>query len=364
MKAERFQTMTIDEQKLFEQIIYTVNNYKEDYTEEDIRVIEGLNTIFNEKWITIKGNHILLKDGESIADAFKRVTGVSLGKSNTYKKQDTHKPSKEYTETLKKVEESNRKKITPEMVIESAIKNLGLDAKKVRDTIELAHNYNERVKEYGLETHTLYSKDGAYTESRKELHKEILDDIFKNSDKAKPKDGEKPKVVFLGGRGGSGKSKFDGMVYDKENYIVLDADAIKEMIPEYQGYNAFEVHEESSAILNQALKMARKEGLNVVLDATMKTLSSTERKIKDFVDSDYDIEMYYMHLPREKAAERAIGRFMGDRGRYVPLHVLLDDMKHNEENFDKLKKYASKWAFYNNDVPSKNDKPILIDKNY
>ena len=73
--------------------------------------------------------------------------------------------------------------------------------------------------------------------------------------------------------------------------------------------------------------------------------------------------MYYMHLPREKAAERAIGRFMGDNGRYVPLDILLD-MKHNEENFDVLKKYATKWAFYNNDVARKEDKPILVDKNY
>ena len=135
------------------------------------------------------------------------------------------------------------------------------------------------------------------------------------------------------------------------------------MLPEYKGYNAFEVHEESSDILNKALKIARKRGLNVVLDGTMKTLSSTEKKIKAFNNSGYNIEMYYMHLPREKAAERAIGRFMGERGRFVPLNVLLN-MKNNEENFDKLKKYASKWAFYNNDVPSKENKPILIDKNF
>jgi hypothetical protein len=95
----------------------------------------------------------------------------------------------------------------------------------------------------------------------------------------------------------------------------------------------------------------------------MKTLSSTENKIKDFARNGYDVEMYYMHLPREKAAERAIGRFMGNNGRYVPLNVLLD-MKHNEENFDKLKKYASKWAFYNNDVERKEDPPILVDKNF
>ena len=168
---------------------------------------------------------------------------------------------------------------------------------------------------------------------------------------------------MLGGRGGSGKSKFNGLVYDKSKYIVLDADAIKELLPEYKGYNAFEVHEESSDILKRALQKAQKAGLNVVLDGTMKSFNSTEKHLKSFDDAGYNIEMYYMHLPREKAAERALGRFMGDNGRYVPLEVLLS-MKDNEDNFDKLKKYASKWAFYNNDVPRKEDKPILIDKNY
>ena len=157
-------------------------------------------------------------------------------------------------------------------------------------------------------------------------------------------------------------------VYDSNKFIVLDVDKIKDELPEYKGYNAYEVHEESSDIMKRALEMAKEEKLNVVLDATMKTLSSTEEKIKAFEQAGYNIEMYYMHLPREKAAERAIKRFAGDYnkfdGRYVPLNEILEKMKHNEENFDALKHYASKWAFYNNDVPSKNDKPILIDKNY
>lgn len=336
-----------------------------EFTEDDYKVYNALERVFNEdKWITIKGNHILIKDGESIADAFKRTTGVSFSKANKYQKPDTHKTSKDYNETLKRVEESNKQDITPESIIQSAVKNLGLDAKQVQERIKLAEDYNNYIIKKNLETNKKYSDtNGAYTYKRQEKHDEILNKIFEHADKAKPKNGEKPTVVFLGGRGGSGKSKFDGLVYNKENYIVLDADAIKEMLPEYQGFNAYQVHEESSDILNTALARARKQGLNVVLDATMKTLSSTENKIKSFSENGYNIEMYYMHLPREKAAERAIGRFMGDRGRYVPLKVLLG-MKDNEANFDKLKKYASKWAFYNNDVPSKDDKPILIDKNY
>lgn len=315
-----------------------------------------------EKWITIKGNHILLKDGESIADAFKRTTGVSLSKGNKYEPKDSHSASESYTKILDRVREDNKKEISREEIITNAIKNLGLNENEVKLKIELAEKYNKGIKDRGLETQKLHSNSkGTYKREREEKHQKILDGIFKDSERAKPKNGEKPSVIFLGGRGGSGKSKFNGLVYDEKNYIVLDADEIKKQIKEYRGYNAFEVHEESSDILNRAIKIARRKGLNIVLDATMKTLSTTEEKIKSFADDDYNIEMYYMHLPREKAAERAIGRFMGNNGRYVPLEVLLS-MKDNEENFDKLKKYASKWAFYNNDVASKDDEPILVDK--
>lgn len=340
--------MITNDQELYEEIVNIVNNYDEVLTDEDLTVLDGIYKIFNDA--EFERLHPRDKDGK-----FARTSG---GDNAEYT------PSPEYTATLERVKESNNKNITPEDILKSAVKNLGLDEKEVREKINFAEDYVSNVIEKGLETNKRFlDKDGVYTPERQKEHDRILSEIFANEENAKPKDGERPTVIFLGGRGGSGKSKFNGLVYDESKYIVLDADKIKEMLPEYEGYNAYEVHEESSEILNIALARARKQGLNVVYDATMKTLSSTEGKIKAFADSDYNIEMYYMHLPREKAAERAIGRFMGERGRYVPLKVLLG-MKDNEANFDQLKHYASKWAFYNNDVPNKNDKPILIDKNY
>lgn len=356
------------------ELLLGITEILEDHTvfnSEDWKVYNALDRVFNEeKWITIKGRHILIKDGETLAEAFKRHTGISLQKSNKPNKTtDLKGGNSKYKEAIAKVERDNKKEITPQQIIDSAIKNMQSNGKKitaqeVQNKIDEAEKHNLDVIRKNWETYKYHSDGkGHYKKERQELHKKILNDLFFHANSAKPKNGEKPTFMVLGGRGGSGKSKFDGLVYDRSKYIVLDADAIKEKLPEYKGYNAFEVHEESSDILNKALKIARKKGLNVVLDGTMKSLGSTEKKIKTFNDAGYNIEMYYMHLPREKAAERAIERFMGNSGRYVPLNILLN-MKNNEANFDKLKKYASKWAFYNNDVPSKDNKPILIDKNY
>lgn len=354
---------TADEHLFFD-ILGVLHNYDKPLTAQDREVVIGLTRILNDKWVTIKGNHILIKDGESIADAFKRHTGQSFGKGNKKEPNKENKTSESLRAILDRVNKDNTKNISAKDLIQNAAKMLGKDVAEISGKIKEADEYNEGIKDKKQETYLKYSDaNGIYTPKRAALHKEIIREIFKNAENAKPQDGEKPNFLVLGGRGGSGKSKFDGLVYDRNKYIVLDADAIKEMLPEYKGYNAFEVHEESSDILKRALNKAKKLGLNVVLDGTMKTLKSTESKITDFKDNGYNIEMYYMHLPREKAAERAIGRFMGNNGRYVPLDVLLD-MKENENNFNALKKHASKWAFYNNDVAKKSDEPILVDKNY
>jgi predicted ABC-type ATPase len=334
------------------------NNGK--FSKQDVVMLKGVNEllkVFNDE--EFERLHPRDKDGK-----FSRTNG---GKGFV---KDTHKNSDSLNHILKSVSESNKNNISFNDVLSQSVESFNKNNDKkisidyVKQKIDFAEKYNEGIKNKHLETQTRYSNSkGVYNRERAEYHKEIIKELFKNYEDAKPKEGENPTFIVLGGRGGSGKSKFNGLVYDKSKYIVLDADEIKNFLPEYKGYNAYEVHEESSDILKQALGKARKLGLNVVLDGTMKSLGSTENKIKDFEQAGYNIEMYYMHLPREKATERAIGRFMGENGRYVPFEVLTS-MKENEANFDKLKKYASKWAFYNNDVPRKEDKPILIDKNY
>jgi predicted ABC-type ATPase len=163
---------------------------------------------------------------------------------------------------------------------------------------------------------------------------------------------------MLGGRGGSGKSWFEGNVYDPQKFIVLDADVIKGMLPEYEGWNAAQVHEESSDILESIIKTARDKGLNVVLDATMKTAKSAIAKMQAFKNKGYTIEAHYMHLPRQEAAKRAVSRFMGKTKRYVPINVVLSNTS-NEETFDLIKAEADNWSFRDNNVP-KGRGPIVI----
>lgn len=207
-----------------------------------------------------------------------------------------------------------------------------------------------------------FKKDGVWTAERKKLHDSIRDkilspEIVKN---AMPPEGTPPTFILLGGRGGSGKSSFVGQVYDPKTSIVLDADHIKSLLPEYEGWNAAQVHEESGEIFDSLVKECRELGVNVVLDKTMKTAKSALKDVADFKGAGYRTEAHYMHLPRQEAAKRAVGRFLngGPNGRYVPIKVVLENTT-NESAFDQVREQVDAWSFRDNNVP-KGSGPILI----
>ena len=288
------------------------------------------------------------------------------------------KVNKDFENVMQRVSKSNKADISTADVVESFIKdNPSINRDDIERAVKKAEKYkeekvfvNDKGEKQYLDTQNIFTfKDKSgnrlYTGERLKLHGEILKRLFENKDGAKPKSGQAPVFTILGGRGGSGKSKLKGLAYDDKTSIVLDADAIKEMLPEYKGFNAWEVHEESSDILKMALKKAKDMGLNVVLDGTLSGLGSAEKKITMFEDAGYNIDGYYMHLPREESAKRGIGRFMTGgtaKGRYVPTEVMLG-MKSNEENFEKLLPHFRRWAMWDNNVKRGQD-PILIQKSW
>lgn len=209
--------------------------------------------------------------------------------------------------------------------------------------------------------------DPAYMARRTILHAKIKSEILspERVKAATPVQGEKPTFVILGGRGGSGKSALTkpkekgglGLV-DKNKFIVLDADAIKEMLPEYEGWNAFQVHEESGELFDEITRLATDLGLNICHDATMKTPQKAIDLVEHFNSSGYQTEAHYMHLPRQEAAKRAVNRFLGKTGRYVPIDVILGNTK-NEGAFDAVKEKVGKWSFHDNNV-TEGQTPIMI----
>ena len=229
------------------------------------------------------------------------------------------------------------------------------------DTSERIKDVESRIAARAPTNHEHKQADGSWTPERQALHKSIIDEFFTQEkvDAARPTDGEAPTFTVLGGRGGSGKSWFEGHVYDPDRAVVLDPDKIKAKLPEFEGWNAAQVHEESSEIADEITRIAQENGLNLVHDATMKSPGKAKALVQGFKDRGYRVEAHYMHLPRQEAAKRAVGRFLNPKsGRYVPPSIVLGNTE-NEKSFEGVKGLVDAWSFRDNNVPE-NTPPILI----
>jgi predicted ABC-type ATPase len=198
--------------------------------------------------------------------------------------------------------------------------------------------------------------DGTWTPERQALHAKIVDDFFTVEDiaRATPAEGEKPKLMFLGGRGGSGKSWFtenpDSPIYgDAKKALYINPDDVQAKLPGYKGWNAALYHVEAGHLTEQIERVARENGLNVVYDATMRQAQTTAQRVQAYKSAGYSVEGHYMHAPPHVSTERAIKRFLGNdmgaTGRFVDPGYTYSSTT-NETTFDHMTPAFDRWTMF------------------
>jgi len=198
--------------------------------------------------------------------------------------------------------------------------------------------------------------NGHYSPDRLPTHLGISRKLWSEQDMANalPPSGQPPTVYLIGGRGGSGKGWFtERGTLSKVNAVVANNDDVKGAFSEWEGWNAGYLHEEASDVGEQMEAMARDRGLNLVIDMTMKSKGSMEKRIKAFKAAGYKVSMHYMYASPATAAERALGRFVSGnekngKGRYVNPKYSLEESTTNEDTFDSFRDQADYWEVYDN----------------
>ncbi len=181
---------------------------------------------------------------------------------------------------------------------------------------------SDRMENDLLSLHT--ASDGGLTIEREVLHRQILDDIYVD---VSPVKGQATFTV-MGGGSAAGKSTMikSGAVVLPENSVMIDSDAIKTKLPEYQAMTAAGdrsaagfAHEESSALAKRALGIANTNNYNVTLDGTGDgSQKSLEKKILDAKAAGMKVKGVYATVPTDVAVERSTAR-AAKTGREVPI---------------------------------------------
>ncbi len=184
----------------------------------------------------------------------------------------------------------------------------------------------------GVDTQQRYQDaDGNYSSERMALHASIIGKVLAGA--AKPPPGERPVVVWMGGGPASGKSTLfkSGVVTLPEGHAMVDPDAIKGQLPEYQeqvasgdataaGYN----HEESSDVSKQALSSAISGGFHTVLDSTGDSgYENLANKVNRSRAHGHAIHAEYVTVDTDEAVRRAMAR-AEKTGRMVVEEIIRD----------------------------------------
>jgi len=179
------------------------------------------------------------------------------------------------------------------------------------------------------ERHT--DANGEWSKERQVLHEKIKADFFEGKTPV-----EKPVNYLMGGGPASGKSSLvgSGQLEIPENTVMVDADKIKAMLPEYQealakgDFNGAPfTHSESSDVSRMVLQDAVEGKYNTMLDGTGDSdLNKLEEKIAIMRSGGASVEAHYATIDVKDALERNLAR-AESTGRYVPEAVIKQTYK-------------------------------------
>ncbi|MFW5888373.1 MAG: zeta toxin family protein [Patescibacteria group bacterium] len=129
-------------------------------------------------------------------------------------------------------------------------------------------------------------------------NKKLLFETFASSEIYKPR--EKPITLFMAGSPGAGKTEYSKALVEtakeEANPIVrIDADEIREIIPQYTGENSDLVQRAASTGVHKLYDHCLKNKLDAIVDGTFANFEIAERNIERSLNRDREVAIYYVY---------------------------------------------------------------------
>ena len=157
---------------------------------------------------------------------------------------------------------------------------------------------------------------------------------------------EIPRAVFIIGGSGSGKNTLADQIIqsnkntNKRNYVLIDADNVKENMPRYQELlragdpeAASKVHDESLKIKDKLIEESRTNRSSVVYTGTGTHSNFYINEMNKFKNAGYYVKVYLVDVSESACIYRAQLR-QNQTGRQVPLEYIKTSNKQAKLNFN------------------------------
>ena len=189
------------------------------------------------------------------------------------------------------------------------------------------------------------------------LHKSIKTKFVGDS-KPVPKSKKPIALITMGGPASGKTTMIDFMhstsTFSPDGFVRVDADAIKEELPEYKEMvdgswrmAAAAVHHESTTVMRGLKQEALDQRKNMVIDTTGADLDILLKDIADLKQKGYEVRVMMPHLDVETGLERAHTR-AEEKGRFVPDGVVKSIYTKVPKNVAKIAEASDQFDLLDN----------------
>jgi len=176
--------------------------------------------------------------------------------------------------------------------------------------------------------------------------KALLIDKFADSDKYPP--ANNPFSIFMAGSPGAGKTEFSKELLkllakhkNSINIVRIDADEIKEFIPQYNGKNSDIVQGAASLGVEKIYDHALKFKQNVIVDGTFANYKVVHENIRRSLDKNRRVGIFYIYQNPLIAWDFTKKREKLE-GRHIPKEAFIEAFFKARENVNAMKEEFGK----------------------
>lgn len=167
-------------------------------------------------------------------------------------------------------------------------------------------------------------------------NKKLLLDKFANDDICKVE--TNPISIFMAGSPGAGKTEFSKnfLKVTKIKAVRIDADEIKDIIPQYNKKNSSQIQGASALGVEYLFDYVLKAKKSVILDGTFADYEKACKNVQRSIKRGRHTEIYYLYQEPPIAWQFTQARERLE-GRFVPKEMFIHSLLNARENVKKIK---------------------------